>query len=672
MSVAEPVASEIVYLHVNKLPLNVVMATLANVTASTWTRKGDGTIRLERPKSRTNQEYKKLADRRRNALNIWRDKLTKCLQIPFEHTSLVKLIKEKRRLEKLSQQNDAKGVERQVDLDRVQGFTYADPAYRALARTVLGLDLTPVTNLSPQQSIVFTLNPNRAQLPLLPSSVAALKELQREQLIWGKALRTATPRKGQGDQEQFSTDETIKFFANTGSSDGFDARTEPWSRTLPYKRTPVRAMLTIECYSEWSYQVHLKLFAANSALVLEFDGGDVTKWPEHTGGYRVKGKSLPKPKPSKETLALWARMKGHGETIRPAIATLQRFLDDPQSNDPLWLGNQEILDTLASSQKKSVIACLPDSMGVHYSNGLDLKAFLENEDLKVTESPSLLRISPFSFAEHWNDRSNRVKMAACAKSYREQGRIDLLSFVRLIGASPDAKDWSLGGSFSQLIDPEYRPGYGSYRLPFQSAFTHLLANLSNSQIARLKGGHTIPYSELSTEQRKLVGRIVYGVRVNIDEELPPNQTTLGYEAGPTFELPKGVNQGAGLSADFGTGQVAQFHNGTGGDSDVYYTYDLKNPRDVSFWSGPGPRIPSAGIEATTFTLHPQNYITIKCALRPGHFIVGPFTEPPGMATAKPVPMAELPKNIQQKLAKVIDFLGRLSGGSKSQGAPLPP
>jgi hypothetical protein len=157
------------------------------------------------------------------------------------------------------------------------------------------------------------------------------------------------------------------------------------------------------------------------------------------------------------------------------------------------------------------------------------------------------------------------------------------------------------------------------------------------------------------------------VRVNTDEEWKGAADFS--PLGPTFELPKGILSGAGISAVIGEDQIAVFHNGIDGDDGAFHQVNPSHPdKGIEAWTGPPPRLPRGGIAAATITLHPQKFITLKCAPTPGHFVVGRMSEPIGMATGKPLLIKQLPEDVQKKPAKAAKSLGDVgSAGSGFRG-----
>jgi len=657
------VAAEVVFVKVDHLPLKEVMSSLARVTGAEWRTEDDGSYLLTRTKARIAKETKREENRKLASLEAWRKDLLKCLNVAYESKNLKRLVKEKSRLGALNQAGRIISPPQHPVWKRIQDLERADPTYRALARSVKDLDLRPAAALPPQACVVFATKPNRAQLALGPGATVAMRKLQPEQTAWGNALKTKPLAKGEDPKVRFSTDNTIQFFKEARDKDYFGARTDPWSRTLPYENKPASIVLTIACYSEDAYEMELAILDAKGDAVLEFECGDISTYPStQVDKVSTDGKSTPKLKPSAEFLALHTRMETSGEKAKPAIKTLMRFFVDPVENEPLWIGNQQMLTALAKGKRKSVIACLTDEAMAMFEDSLNLSGYAESREMIATESAKCIELRPERFIKHWNQRADRTLMASCARAYLKNGKIDLLTAAKFVANAGDNVDRARLGCFIQLIDPDYRSSYASFEFPFQNAFVSLLASLSDEQLARIKNGETIAYRDLTAAQLSLVSRIVYGVRANVttDGQVPGGLA----DVSPTFELPDGVLTGAGLSGSVGEDQFAVFHNGRGA-SDDFFRVNLNHPDPPGFWSGPPPFLPAGGMSATMVTLHMQSYITLKCALAPGHFVVGHCAEPLGKAAGPPVLIGKLPKEIQDRLAPTVKFLGSFGQGRKS-------
>ncbi|MBI5706858.1 MAG: hypothetical protein HZC36_07695 [Armatimonadetes bacterium] len=668
MKTAGPVGTETVFLKVDGLSVQAVMDSLARTTAAEWSKKDDGTYVLARTQAIIRRETLRETDRRLTLLNSWRAKLVNCLRVPFDERTLLGIVKERAALEDNNEDQNRTEEQQQRTWDRIQELDRCDPVYRVLARCLQGLDLRPVATLPSQACLVYALHPNAVQKQLPPSAVDALRLLQPEQVAWGKALKTKPLKEGEDADSRFWTDHTIRFFASNGPGSVFGARSDPWARTLPFEGNPTEVLLTVSGYSEDSFRFSVQVFGSKDQLIMSFDCDGASTFDKKEALFGAKELEFPTPAPSPETRALWARMKGSGESVKGAIKVLQRFLDDPERNEPLWLGNQEMLSTLADFNKRSVIACLPDDTRFDFDEALDLHDYFRSTDLRIAETDKLIELAPRRFASHWAHRASRAAMASCAMSYRTQGRIDLLTYVALVAPLGDSADRSFPGLFVQLIDPDYRSSYASFELPFQSNFVGLLSTLSSEQLGLLKGGQTIPYASLTPNQKELASRIVFGVRVNVEIEGSARRGL--FQESPTEELPNGLLQGAGLSAEFGEDTIAVFHNPLDPRFDEFYSTNLKNTRGPMMWSGPPPRVPEGGMANATVTLHPQNFITLKCALSPGHFVVGHFAEPRRKATQAPVPINQLPDEVQKKLEATVKFLDGM--GARWGGEHKPP
>jgi len=662
MSVTEPVASEVVFLSVDNLPASTVMNSIARVTAAEWIKKGDGPYVLARSSAIVAKEERKEQDRKLSALSAWRDNLVKCLDIPYDEDSLKQLVLEESqgtyRLqhEKLPRQADE-------DLQKhLRDLQLADPMFRAMARCVQGLDLNSVASLAPGQTIVFAGKPNPVQFALPEGAIAACRSLAPEQLVWGRALRTQPLAEGQELESRFSTDQSLK-----DSDTVFP--TLPWQRTVPFSQSPSNVLLTIACEGGDYFTFYFKMLSDQGKEILEFepDGLWTRAQPDLADAEHPNLAA-----PSEETKALWKRWNTYGEGAKASIGKLKRFFDDPVHNDPLWMGNQEILSKIANLRQKSIIVCLPDEAEFLTDQNLEVDHYVQRFHLQSTELADRIEIAPSDFVRDWQTHADRRLMARCMNGGQNLGKIDLFDFVRLIASAGSEGDRNFATLFIQLPDPGFRTERATFEVPQPSAFTRLLASLSPDQLARIGRGETLFYSALSSQQRDFAEQIVYGIRVNITEEgevMDPS-----YFISPTLELPDGLPANEGLSGSIGADKFAVLHNPTLGMSAPWFkvNLDYDGSREPFEYALHGqPHLETDQIAGTTVSFDSQRFITLKCELSPKHFIVGRFAAPLDRTAQKPTPLKEVSGKTREKLDKFFAPTG-FDGTFQNSGQQAPP
>lgn len=657
MRVFEPVASEVVFMKVKDLPLDAVMASIARSTASSWERKEDGFYELSRQPGRIAQENEKEVLRRLALLNKWRAKLLKGLEFRYEPAGLANIMRERQKVEAANQGSGSENEPWDRIQDRYAELLTLDPIHRTLARCIQGMDLRPLAAADPQTCLVYTFRPNAMQRALPFGAGAAIDNLQPEQAIWGRSLRLMPLR------EDEDADETRRF------EEGPSA--DPWRRVAEYETPPVSVVLELSCQFEDTYYVHLTLFGANGETVANFQDTEVSTFDGPPADKWNDLETVPL-KPSKETAAYIARCGTTGAKAKTLNQVLQRFLDDPVNNDPLWLGNQEQLSALADRHGKSVIACLPDDAGLYITDDINAAGYVEKGEMIPTETDKLLELRPRNFALHWLNRTDRRAMAEFTKQFRNDGNCDIFDYSRLVAGAKGYRDYGLGTSFPVIINPDWRPDCAYFGLPYQRAYREILLGLSSEQTTRLKKGETIPYRDLTSLQRSLASKAIFGVQRDESEGQAPN---LLADLSTTFELPNGIPAVGGLSASFGEDDIASFHNGVDGGEDEFYSTNLSERQRVEDsggidWSGPPPSLPPGGMSNAMVTLHKQKRIVLKFNLTPGHSVFGRFMEPPGKATGPRTPISKLSATLREELAPIIKSLDGI--GRFGRRDPPPP
>jgi hypothetical protein len=671
MKASGSVASEIVFLQVNKLPVSEVMASLARVTCSAWSKDQDGSYVLFRSQAKTAEEVGKEFDRRLAALESWREKVEASFETPYTAENLAGLVQERARLESVEYAEKTSREDSNAMWRLKDELDYYDPAGRALARCVAGIDLSTLASLEPWDRAVFVLHPNSMQLPLSESGVEAMQDLQQEQQVWGPVLKTKPLASNETADHQFESDFDAQFF---GTDSDFGVRVQPWQRTIPYKRAPTNVILTAFCEPEGTYRFELKMFDGQGRLALDFEAN--TYGPEVDSRPKGSAAHLENPEPSELTKAFWEMPLANGNKSKILNDKLKDWFDDPLGHDYLWFGNQELLSALAKERGKSVIACLPDNKRFDFEDRekLDLPEYIKNESPTGTtldEHGEVIEIRPASFAYHWMDRANRQAIKECLDGYRKLGHFTILGFAKLVAQCGYEGDTSFGCDFTKMIALHFGWRSKVFELPSQLALIRLLASLDNNQVERLRRGETIPYGELSPEQQKLSSQVVFGQDyTNSYEGAAPKEVE---QYGPTFELPQGLLPAQGIRAVFSEEKFAVFHNNTDFGRNIdFYSENLSEPDHGEDWNGPGPLVPRGGMKLATVSFCTRQQITLKCGLTEGHWKLGKFAEPLGPETSKPVYLNQLPQEMQDRLKNVVQFLDGMRGHRWLPNGPPPP
>lgn len=464
----------------------------------------------------------------------------------------------------------------------------------------------------------------------------------QEQKVWGPLLK----KHYKPPQGTYFADSSIEFWSKSPSSHSFSMPTHmmPWDRTLPFSEKVESVSISFFCYSPNAYNVSVSLLDAKGAEVEKLEFNDVTTWDSSDGEKKTSYK-FAAPKPSAHTLAIWRRL----EEKTPSTL-IDPYILDPENHDPLWLGNQEMLEQLSKVQPKSVVACLPDKAQFFFSSEFSFDEYLndpEEKALKLTEDANWFVFSPEDFADHRSHRNSRKDMAAYAKELRENKNPDIWLYAKL-----ELTGSFLNRAFTHLADPKYSrgDGYGYFRMPFQSAFTQLLVTLTPDQKQRLLGGQVIPYADLKKEQLDLCSQIINGTRVNVETEGDTEPEQLNGQ----------ILSGGGIGLEQATEEYICIHNEVTGnrvDPGVFFVGNMKHPIP-SFVSGPGYHLPKGGINAARYDLRHMASLTLRCYLKGKNAVVGKFEQPLPVATSTPVPYEQLPSAVQKKLEPVRKYLWR--------------
>lgn len=639
MRAVGPASKETVFLHVENRPIREVMDELAKAIVAEWSVSSDGYWTLKRTEKQEAEAYAARFAKDVEQAEQWKKSVLKHLDQPFDSKSLDKIVKEYRQLDYDSEMAQRKDEQlSDPDNARLNNLQNQGPGERLLARCVKDLDVRQIAKAMREGHMVFSTEPNASQLPFPTDIRPALKLAYDEQMTWSDALvrnpaRPLPPK--EDDYDPTEPPETER--------DPWDrARMQSWERLLPYRQVPTHAVLkfsdrycTLSAWSddgipilesfEWGFGVDDRLDDEYKFL-LSFDE-DATKPLEV--------------KPSSEWQALYELTKVDRENPEEtefktpfskseARRILQPYFDDPIHNDPLKIGNQEILSGLVKKERRSVIACLPDSMlqtriqnrPVSRLLSKDEKDQSNYKDVQTNISDQWVSITPRYRLSDWNQKMDRNEARIFNQEYRSTGNVSLLTYLRAsIGRNVENAEiqpqYFLNLQFSKDV---------AWSIPQRANFRYLLLSLSDEQLLRLRQGQVIRYSQLTSGQFDLVKPLVLGEHVSM---YAFNEPTANFAAiDPTMEMPKGVVNSGGIALEKVEDEFCGIHQEKDlGKQDVtLLRLDQRKEtymsRALHCFTGGFIQVP----ETSFLDFRKQNRLTLKCYTAPDRYVSDDFIE----------------------------------------------
>ena len=413
-----------------------------------------------------------------------------------------------------------------------------------IAKVLLGLDLTRIANLRPEERLVYSTSPTRMQLPLPDSArgvVAKLVAEHNEQV---------------GNAEEPQSAEEIAAMA---------MMPESMKRMMRLQRRPItgytKANLVIASGGFLGgSQATLTVYNAKGEVVLMendmlglggiFGGmmgamgeameavaeslGDALNGQEPTAtAPEAEIKISPRAKEISRMLNLMSFARTDGTTPTPPSDEVMRILAQPDQFDPLSFQTSEIVMGAFPKPERSMVACLADSAS-------EIAALLPSEIKKqlgknheISEEGNVVRIRPKNRFFARRDRSNRTALAQLIQSSQNDG-------------APSLKE--LAAYASRAAKPEISSLSGKYLLNMvPSTMSYIMMGTANWGLLRW-------YGSLDGGAR---GRILTGAPVNL-AAIPSGPTSAFLYSSEAMPGP------IGTETDFMTSMMSRMMPGGGG------------------------------------------------------------------------------------------------------------
>ncbi len=412
-----------------------------------------------------------------------------------------------------------------------------------IAKILVGLDLTRVANMRPEERLVYSTSPTRMQLPL-PDSARG---------VVAKLVERHNQRVGNSDEPQSA--EEIAAMA---------MMPESMKRMMRLQRRPITAytkanLVIANAGFLGGSQATLTVYNAKGEVVLvENDmvgiggmfGGMLGAMSEameavaETLGDALNGEEPEKKEPEVEVklspqakevarvLSMMSFARTDSSTPTPPSEEVMRILAQPDQFDPLSFQTSELVLGAFPKPNRSVVARLADSAS-------DIAVLLPSEIRKqlattheVVEEADLVRIRPLKRYFARRDRSNRTALAQLIQASQNDG-------------APSLKE--LAGYASRAAKPELTSVSGKYLLNMvPSTMSYIMMGTSNWGLLRW-------YGSLDGGAR---GRILTGTPVNL----------AAIPSGPTSEFlysSEALPSPLGTETDFMSSMMSRIMPGAG-------------------------------------------------------------------------------------------------------------
>ena len=645
LSVEGVAKNETVFLHVDNRPFKEVLDELAKVTTSQWNRNKSGGFTLTRLNFLIDQAVENENRQRLEIARTWygdqvqkQSSLTNP-QLLTQYSELIKKARKEKEHDQLATQA------------KIINQAFLQPLYRECLR---GISVATVAKLQRGERVVYSSSPTPRQATFSRSIQSEIKKLNQGLQSWRTALGRA---KLEGisipvDPAQYEYSYPISDRSNS---------------TLPFTRPVKSVVLT---FSGMAYDNTFPALSLvdNLGRVVSASWFDPLAMNRRTQNSilslpELKHVALPEltslaPAPPRTATKAFRQASNSAWQIEPGdlseseIGTaLAPYFDDPINHDFLSFGNQEFLSILGENLHRSVIACIPDDQYFTYDER-DVGRFVNGgigDSTSSRISDSWVEFFPNSPAGHWRNRGNREALARCAKEWRNRGKIPMRDFLQLTNGI--SRTTSRIQAFAQLIMPQARHEHGNSQTGFTDAIgmAGLLGSLTDIQQRTLLKGKTIPYRDLGSEQRKYCESILYGVVADhVIGGFPKDLSRWD----PTLELPNGIDDGAGITAQIIDEKYLIAHDQDKPSSDDVRETMKLDARPERF----NGQVLGCGDYARAnrwmkFDFRTRRRFALKCYLTKGHYYCVDYYEPMELDKGQRLTVDQLPPRLVAKIVK---------------------
>lgn len=493
LSAAPPLDAETVLVAVQDLPLETLMAHLAEVMDGEWLREAEGVYRLSRtPKV---MEARRRADREAIVDELRRvvegSDFRRMLE-PLTREAVVARVERIRERLRALVDEPREGIDLWSWHNELQETEWhpMEPQHRLLHRLIAGLDFRVLADIPLGERRVFSHVSGRYLLPLRVDWVSLLRQWASERAIFEGVLTDPRHQFTESDKK---------------------AMEDYWLSallTLEGKRTPTRVYLEVIRMSSdpWTFAFLLYLAddegrivdMASQHLFLSGDREAREQWVEQQ---IQRDRTLGKPVEWRDETLQWlnawqvARKRG-------AVQPLPELLD-PAKYEPLRFVATDVLRSYARHREVGLVALLDDRMLFWNEeksvSPQQLVHFLGGDWWQLRVVEGVLLVKPRQSSLFWNTRENRVETSRWVHRVVQRGYVSLEDSIE--GVSNPI----LGDLYSEALVPRRRTSTPTVYRQYTSLLKLLAADVLAADGSQLQ----LPLNRLSRAQIQQLESLIY-------------------------------------------------------------------------------------------------------------------------------------------------------------------
>ncbi|MGQ9902488.1 MAG: hypothetical protein ACUVR1_09825, partial [Fimbriimonadales bacterium] len=489
LSAAPPLDAEIVLVAVQDLPLETLMAHLADVVDGEWLREDAGVYRLSRtPKVR---DACRRADREAVVGELRRvvegSDFRRMLE-PLTREAVVARVERIRERLRALVDEPREGIDLWFWHNELQETEWhpMEPQHRLLHRLIAGLDFRVLADIPLGERRVFSNVSGRYLLPLRVDWRSLLRQWASERAVFEGVLTDPRHQFTESDKK---------------------AMEDYWLSallTLKEKRTPTRVYLEVIRMSSdpWTFAFLLYL-ADDEGRIVDmasqhlFSRGDAEWVEQQMQRDRTLGKPVEWRDETLQWLNAWQVARKRG-TVQPLPEVL-----DPAKYEPLRFVATDVLRSYARHREVGLVALLDDRMLFWNEeksvSPQQLVVFLGGDWWQLRVVEGVLLVKPRQSSLFWNTRENRVETSRWVHRIVQRGYVSLEDSIE--GVSNPI----LGDLYSEALIPRR---WIDTPIVYRRAAPFLKPLMANALASSGSLFH-LPLNRLSSTQIQQLESIIY-------------------------------------------------------------------------------------------------------------------------------------------------------------------
>lgn len=491
----------VLVLHVRDVPVEELLAKIASVTSSRWSKVGEKRVLRADAALRKREQAAVIA---KNAEMI------------------------KKGIAELAEKL-AKDPGDSPFSGAMFGGNLGSPAARALAQLSLLLDPKEIAQLAEDGRIVYSTKANRMQRSMSGSRVGNILNTLFDE-------HNAYAEKAIKDRQEMMASMDDDTAGMMGIMEMFLGNTQP----RMFESAPSKALLVVETggvlsFMSGAYTLKLKVYDQEGRAIAtgEVPLASDSRFAEAVARMSEEEVETPQEVVDKTDLVqiefsekskLYSKVSMMNmESSEGMSPELREFLLDPVKHDPLSFTNSDSLIAIAKAKKLNVVANLPDGgMMDAFMGGLDepsttvgqAMSMLEgSDDIELSNENGWLTVSPSDRISARDSRQDRAALRALVRVADRDGTVSLDTLAAFAIRSPKPMDNAMSTRYLGLFAASALQGMMGDTMDW--VMLRFYGSLPTVTKNALKSGNQVAFSSIGGKARGYLNKMAFGSNANI-------------------------------------------------------------------------------------------------------------------------------------------------------------